>query len=181
MGRFEKNEKWAIIHFGGADAIVVIDEKNPEKFYWSGSSSWCIFADDTYIVEELGTFNNEKDYKKIDDLFIYFYKNFNVPEQYNSQSSGWLSPDGKFYPCDYYQHDSFARSLAAIYYISLEGTKALELCGWIRIYDDGNVGHLEINPTQKQIDTVQDILSGPKNPDERYYENLKDSLRYLLQ
>src|SRR5690242_16579063 len=115
-----KTEKWCVIHYGGADAIVTIDNNDPEKFYWSGGFTWAVFQDDTYIVKEYGYYK-EGD-PKIDDLFLDFYKNHNVPDSYVCQSAGWLAPNGKFYPCEYYQHDTFATSLAAIYYDSLDGT-----------------------------------------------------------
>jgi hypothetical protein len=175
-----KMEKWAIIHFGGADALVTLDEEEPGKFYWSGGPSWCTFSEDTYIVKEYG-YLDSKSYNEIDALFLDFYKNYNLPEEDIRQSAGWLSPTGKFFPCSYFEHDQFARSLAAIYHDSLGGTKRLEDEGWFRIYDNGHYGRADgVIPTKKQLETIQDILSSP-NHDPEYKENLSFWFKCLLE
>jgi hypothetical protein len=176
-----KTEKWVVIHFGGADALVTLDEEEPGKFYWSGGPSWCTFSEDTYIVKEYGTFDNVAEYRKIDSIFLDFYKNYNTPRQYIQQSAGWLSPKGEFFPCLYFEHDQFARSLAAIYHDSLEGTITLEKEGWFRIYDNGHYGRADGTiPTKKQLETIQDILSSP-NHDPDYKENLSFWFTCLLE
>jgi hypothetical protein len=176
-----EKQRWCVIHFGGAEALVTIDKKNPNNFHWFGSVSYCSFNEDSYIVEELGIFD-ELESDKLDELEINFYKKYNIPESYIEQSGGWLAPDGKFFPCSYYQHDGFARSLAAIYYNSLGGTRVLELNNWIRVYDDGNVGVEDYSgflPTQKQIDTLYEILSSISR-DEEYGKTLKENFDFWL-
>jgi hypothetical protein len=76
------------------------------------------------------------------------------------QSAGWISPEGRFYPCKSWEHDSFAIDLAITIYGFNNGTKCLEEKGWIRLMNSGypacNLKHSI--PTQSQLDTLWDIF-----------------------
>jgi len=51
------------------------------------------------------------------------------------QASGWLSPDGKFYPCPYWGHENLALALVEEEYDDHEGhggSIALERRGWVK-------------------------------------------------
>ena len=69
--------------------------------------------------------------------------------------SGWLSPDGKFYPCAWMQHDPI------VFALGLE-VAAVEKGGWIRMsvsfveLGGSPFGQPEKPPTQKQIDMIFD-------------------------
>ena len=174
MREFEA-QRWCIIHFGGAEALVTIDKYDPNNFHWSGGITYCCFNKDSYIVEELGTVMEDDD-KRIDEMFLYFRKNFNQPRSWIEQSGGWLSPHGNFYPCGWHQHDSWATSLAAIYYDVLDGcVELLESKGWIRMYDDGIPMVADVRsfiPTSEQMKTLSDILNSPCR-NSQYKENLE--------
>jgi hypothetical protein len=186
MYQKDAKQHWVIIHFQGRDSLVTIDERNPDKFYWFGGPSWCTFIDDSYIVKDYGYLWDVKDDQKLDELFLKFYKNYNIPIEEIKQSAGWISPSGKFYPCQYFEHDAYAKRLAAIYYNSMGGTKELERQGWIRLYENGNINTsfnnwIEHPITIQQINTIQDILSSETDGDlNRFEENLKDELKYIL-
>ena len=45
---------------------------------------------------------------------------------------GWLSPEGKFYPCEYMEHDRVA------YYLIKKPVSELEAEGWVRVDDPGD-------------------------------------------
>ena len=180
-----KNE-WCIIHYGGSDSLVTIDNQDRNKFYWFGSSSWCTMdsGDNTHIVKSYG-FIDEMDEVTIESIEKDFYKNYNVPESFVQQSAGWLAPDGKFFPCLYYEHDSFARHLAVIYYDTLgsNATRVLELNNWIRIYDNGHTGVADYGsfvPTKKQMKTMEDIITSFCR-DEEYCNTLKENLEWFLE
>lgn len=49
-------------------------------------------------------------------------------DPYSNQ--GWLSPDGKFYGCKYYEHDDLAYALIRV------PTMGLEYNGWVRVHDE---------------------------------------------
>lgn len=83
------------------------------------------------------------------------------PERAITTDTGWLSPDGKFYPCEYGQHDVWAFRLGFEEY-------RLERLGWVKL-QSGKVlwnftGRFE--PTQPQIDAVFDFCKerGEKMP-----------------
>lgn len=47
--------------------------------------------------------------------------------------NGWLSPQGRFFPCLPREHDKLAAQLAARFYDSDCGTRTLEQENWIRV------------------------------------------------
>lgn len=55
---------------------------------------------------------------------------------------GWLSPDAKFYPCNYYEHDLYAL------YILKEDVSDLELGGWVRLAGKDWNSRKRLNPRQ---------------------------------
>lgn len=62
---------------------------------------------------------------------------------------GWVSPDGRFYGCAYYEHDDIAQAL-------LRKTPGmLEHLGWIRVHADSfRAGVTPERPTRRQADTL---------------------------
>lgn len=64
-------------------------------------------------------------------------------------TTGWLSPTGKLYPCEYFEHDYTARSLG--FRQTLRGDNGgfvkLQIGEWLQPYGD---------LTQAQIDTIFD-------------------------
>lgn len=174
-----KRQEWVVIHYGGSDALVSLDPDRPDRFYWSGGPSWAVFREDTRIVKEYGWFTDGD--PEIDQIELDFYQNFNVPRPAPPhQSPGWLAPDGKFYPCAWYEHDGYARRLAAIYYSSLDSTRELERRGWLRILTGGVVGNIDHDAgvTQAQYDALFDMTqSFTREPDFR--DRLKDTMKFL--
>lgn len=81
------------------------------------------------------------------------------PERSITSGTGWLSPDGKFYPCEYGGHDDLEFQLGC-------GRSRLEELGWVKL-QNGNFlwdfsGHFE--PTQRQIDLVFDYCRKNNTP-----------------
>jgi len=65
-----------------------------------------------------------------------------------TQSTGWLSPDGNFYPCHWMQHQYIMHDLG------MDPIEA-EKMGWVKL--DDHYGPLwTIDPNQKQIDLMFD-------------------------
>jgi hypothetical protein len=75
-----------------------------------------------------------------------------VPQAKITGDSGWLSPDGKFYPCGYMKHTGLAMALGH------EDEQPLTRLGWVRL----SMGHPPLpgdrQATQKQIDLLFDHL-----------------------
>ena len=77
--------------------------------------------------------------------------------------SGWLSPDGKFYACEYSGHENLAADLG-------KGGKELEALGWIHISMGGLMGppiralmrNTEKEVTQAQINKIFDYCEATK-------------------
>lgn len=98
------------------------------------------------------------DFKSVADIQARFEQDF-PPIPRVIQSAGWLAPDGKFYPCRYYEHDILAERLSEIYYGSRCGTQMLDGHGWLRIDSTGvikNRFHVD-DITQTQIDTLSNL------------------------
>lgn len=87
-----------------------------------------------------------------------FYQQF-PPVAKREQSAGWLAPDGKFYPCRYFEHDRLAERLSRIYYGTDYGSEVLSRHEWLRIDASGalkgvvNFGYVH----QAQIDAMSDL------------------------
>jgi hypothetical protein len=82
-----------------------------------------------------------------------------------SASAGWIAPDGKFYACAWYQHDSLGTNLMVQFgYATIEEWER----NWVRLKYDPmtraapfvETGGSEQKPiTQAQLNTLYDILS----------------------
>lgn len=72
--------------------------------------------------------------------------------------SGWLSPGGKFYRCESWEHEHFAWRLAEAYgyrdYYS--GSKALEDNDWVKLKSGDWIIVLLQECTQRQLDALFD-------------------------
>ena len=84
------------------------------------------------------------------------------------QSPGWIAPNGRFFPCPWYEHDSHAEELARKYYPDearrKSGTQIFEEKRWVRLLENGSfrVGpDLQSVPriTQAQRDTLFDLVT----------------------
>jgi hypothetical protein len=57
------------------------------------------------------------------------------------QSPGWIAPNGRFFPCLWYEHDSQAEELARRYYPDearcKSGTQIFEEKRWVRLLENG--------------------------------------------
>lgn len=77
---------------------------------------------------------------------------------------GWLSPDGTFYACSYYDHLIYADKLVARmrykkvnrFPYELNGEYTLEKNGWVKISLGRIVVHKDMILTKKQIDFLFD-------------------------
>lgn len=79
-----------------------------------------------------------------------------------TQENGWLSRDGKFYPCRYWEHRDLAWSLGY-------DERNLETLGWIKVQKSGEDKHTmfyweydHFKPTQAQIDLIFDYCTKNK-------------------
>lgn len=98
------------------------------------------------------------------------------PEQWGS---GWVSPEGQFYRCDWAQHDEAARQLLEIYGAGYEigqksapyGVHLLETKGWIRLTKDGTVCVFDgmKDSTEAQSARLVDIALAAFNADKNWF------------
>jgi hypothetical protein len=73
------------------------------------------------------------------------------PESFSTvtQDTGWLSPEGRFYPCSYYGHDLVAHRLG-------KGRYELDRLGWVVLSGSNGIHKGDIEVTQAQRDRVFD-------------------------
>ena len=81
-----------------------------------------------------------------------------------SARAGWIGPDGAFYTCAWYQHDSLAQSLMSQFgYATMEAWER----DWLRLKYDPvtrttpfieRSGFAEYTITQSQLNTLYDVL-----------------------
>lgn len=131
-------------------------------------------ADITVIKEYLSATLND------DTAYEQFYQDF-PPTHRIQQSPGWLAPDGKFYPCRYFEHDILAGRLSKIYYgTSRSDGSLLEAHNWLRLDYTGFVkSHIHYEGvTQAQIETLSDLCF---HADTEYARNLAHELDNILE
>ncbi len=85
-----------------------------------------------------------------------------------SQTPGWIAPNGRFFPCSWYEHDTHAEELAKKYYPDeanrKSGTQIFEEKRWIRLLSNGSF-HVSLDPqavpriTQAQRDILFDLVT----------------------
>jgi len=177
--------QWAVIYIFGEYRLVEVS-RDRKRVYWNGGPGYCRLEEGKLtIVHDYGNIDPD-DNEKIDDVFLDFYKNYNQPIEKIIISSGWLSPDGKFFPCGYYEHANTAEKLCAIYYDLLTNPiRILEENNWIKVYIDGEIGvedFMSFIPTDNQIDTIVKLIecstADLDNSTPDYVNNLKDTLKY---
>ena len=150
------------------------------KFYHWHGPTWMPWPDDAEIVKDYGTIDLD-DNEALKDVEVQYARDF--PWENGIQAGGgWLAPDGTFYPCRSWEHNS------AISFLKLQvyghefppgdgyGTiDRMEKLGWLKLYDD-----LVIVPrrrlTQRQIDALGDLLMV-----EGQSEDMKRSLRDTIE
>jgi hypothetical protein len=81
------------------------------------------------------------------------------PEKGFSLLTGWLLPNGDFYPCDTREHDSMAYYIYRFLFRELlDGIGTVESLGWRRICKS-YVAYVEKLPTREQIETMMELAS----------------------
>lgn len=168
--------RWAVIKWMDRDCFVEFDHRDSTKVYWGGTFSH-YYIEDPEIVKDYGYISSD-DYKKLEEIELDYYFNFNVPKKATPfQSAGWISPQGDFYPCEYYQHDSVGKHLAIIHYKSFDALSELEKNGWIRVFDTGIMDiDYKNGVTQKQLDTIFDLYKASDGDYKRHMRNVLNSL-----
>lgn len=86
---------------------------------FNSAGGYCLLSDATTVLDEVEAEDWEDlDYSRT-DLVV------NTPAD---SMEGWLSPDGRFHPVQYGQHDVYA------YYVLKQEVYTLEQTGWVRCH-----------------------------------------------
>ena len=137
------------------------DFQHPERFYYpeGGPTHFYLRKGEYEIVEDHGQLDprDDDDWEIIKKLIIDNFHRFHQPETELRVGAGWMSPEGIFYPCESWAHDSKADVICRAVLGNLKGTRHLEEVGWLRIYDDGMVARTTDELTQKQTDAIWDL------------------------
>ena len=108
------------------------------------------------VVREYGEIEHD-DYDAMDRLEILFSHDY-PPETGIQDSPGWLAPDGVFYPCQSWEHDSVADYIYRYVYSKTPKSSAVrefEQLGWVRIHQDVFANRKDLS--QEQLDSLWDI------------------------
>lgn len=87
--------------------------------------------------------------------------------------SGWLAPDGVFYPCEFFEHDKIVWDVTVNYYGESKTSTYIEDRGWIRLSRGMNSSLSRITPTQKQLDILYDLLT---TLSDEAYDNVQETI-----
>lgn len=144
-----------------------------EMFYHPEGGPTHFYLKEYGVVKDHGELNLGDNWDTIEQLILSNAKTHHCPEQVVRPGAGWLSLQGKFYPCKAWEHDGLARQICRAVLGVLEGTGYLESRGWIRIYEDGLVA-LRQKLNQKQLNTVWDLHQA--SDDEEYKEQINRAI-----
>lgn len=70
---------------------------------------------------------------------------------------GWLSPEGKYYPCLSYEHETSAEDITLEVYHDPAGSVLLENEGWLRIMKSGRIYYTK-TPKEAQAIALEGML-----------------------
>lgn len=175
-----EKDDWAVISGGSEFPYALVCFIDSKTFYWGQSRSRCVLLNNHKIVEIIGKVNS-KDWDRLE--IDYIKKYYPLKDSPAIFSAGWISPDGKFFTCNYGGHRSLSKHLSAHYYDTIEDTeKILEDAGWLKIYKTGVLAwdyerELESVLTKKQKNILTDfiIIDG----DEEWNDRIKMLSRYV--
>lgn len=135
------------------------------------------------IVKEYGMIDMDDDgaWEKLEVQFAHDYppeigRPFAATETGDPAWTGWIAPDGTFYPCRSWSHDSTAWTIFLYVYNKWPrstSTRELEERGWIRVYTEFATEYGKA--TQPQLDMLYDIYQVTTN------ERMKRTLRLRLE
>lgn len=131
--------------------------KQGNNLIWMGGG-WMPWPDNAEIVKVYPFRNAEK-------AELAFLRDRPMPSTAVKRYQGWLSPEGKFYPCEYAGHSGLARRLTAHLFNSLDGEELIETT-WLRIHYDGYTSVWCLRElTQAQRDTLFDLATAEGSDD----------------
>lgn len=140
----------ALGHFRGNDRDTF--------FHWYGPGRMSLGKMKHSILKDYGDAGAD-DEDALDAMAVRFARDY--PERSALEAkAGWLSPQGKYYPCGGHQHAGASRMLALELGEAHGYERYLELRGWIKTY--GTVVAIpERPPTQRQIDVLFELSRLP--------------------
>jgi hypothetical protein len=144
--------------------------------YWDGGPGYCPFNEKTHEIVKW--YDWSKSYPQ-DEVF---YREYGPqPEIPTRQSAGWLARDGRWWTCEGWQHDEYARILSYMEYGEYHRQRQFEGRGWIKVYpeglcskpikliegkDDFDYIYIPIVLTTNQLETLEKLVT--LDPDSEY-------------
>jgi hypothetical protein len=171
-----KKGVWAVIYYKSFRQYCLICFRDDGKtFNWGQTRSWCVWSEKEFsLVDVIG----EVPSAVWDKLEMEFDKKYSYPIHTKKceQSSGWLSPDGKFYSCSYHEHRRLAYLIATFLYEELPSSPSdfLEQKGWLSVTMSGNVYGLLTRQSDEGITVEQKTILArmSKRGDETWEERI---------
>ena len=157
---------------------VLVATPDGKRFYNPlGGPTYSMQTDYT-ILEDYGEFSHGSDAAVA--LTIEYFKAYRQPEcKLLGDSAGWLSPEGKFYPCMSWEHDALAEQICLAVLGFEGGVKDLEGLKWLRIYDSGMiVWKGDYDFSVPQIDAIFDLAMASTGD---YKSSMLDDFRYATK
>lgn len=170
----KKYEFLAIKYMVGADrdvevgpALVSTSDRN--KFYHQLGPGYMVLESYT-TLKSYGSYSLDDD--AVDGILVQFVLDFydHKPESgIAAGKSGWLSPEGIFYVCEDWEHDSLAYNLVICLTKKhpVNATLRLEEAGWVRVGCRYVGMRMNATPTEAQITTLMEIYANTTEGERR--------------
>ena len=162
------------------DGIPTIARIKNDTIYWDGGGH-CPLSDDYKIIKGY-------DWPEEEPNDAEFYRDFGPQPQPLTQGAGWLAPDGRFWPCQSYEHNYYERALSYMLYGEYDTRNSIENRGWVKIYPDGlccrpfrwvDYTRHDLALTPEQGLALQNIVY--LDPESEYGRQMASQLTYLLE
>lgn len=163
---------WELPHFGAVQDGF---------FYHDGGPGYMHHKPEEYhVLKDYGMMTLGAWSESCGSLYADFPPVESQPKEYGQDIESWVSPTGALYLCGSSGHALLADRLTFALNIRSPGTynradDVLEMHDWIRLYHDHVTAR---EPTQRQIDTLFDILVVLENKNEMHA--LCEQIRYTL-
>jgi len=144
-------------------------------FFHSFGLSYMPVPEHYTVLKEYGMVD-EEDYEAQDRLAVQHARDWPWPQE-QCIGSGWILPDGKFYPCEAYEHTSSQEHIILELGLTVAPHLIARAQNWIKVYHDLPIqADLDHAVTQRQVDTMWDLSQLPDQAPE-----LKESLLYAIK
>lgn len=147
--------------------LYITDQDGHKDLCWTseGTDTLTVIIDQSMHFEmyELESVSKVAEFTHYHELLEYVgeivFDFYTLKTKFEPNTGGWISPEGVFYPCHYYEHGLTATLIGFKRFNDPSiSNYELEKRNWLHISDYGLVTSAENEPTQAQLNTLSAVM-----------------------